>query len=518
MLRPAVQPGSKLEHEFATEQVTLTIRSPSRVKVSMPGGYAEGNTAVFALKPQPGVTTPIEIKLATGGAAVKLPIGFTTNEDQRERPLPLRRFLLPWANTDFKALGKEPTSVRPPELAGGSWARGHAVFFSDAAACHKCHAVHGRGGDLGPSLSNLIHRDYASVLRDIAQPSFAINPDHLTHIVRLHDGRTLSGVVRTVGAKLRIGNNEGVVTEVAASAVERMAASAVSTMPDGLPQKLGPERMRDLMTFLLTDPVRMPSYGAGKPPAPRSRKEVVAALAGSPNPPAATKPIRIVLVSGRKDHGPGEHDYPAWKESWRELLGAAENAAVEVADEWPSAKQWESANVLVFYQQGKWTPERARRMDAFLQRGGGAVYIHYAVDGGADAPGFAQRIGLAWQGGRSKFRHGPLDLGFATGAQHPIGRNLGSVKFVDESYWGLVGDPAKVNVLATGKEDGQEQPLFWTLEPSGGRVFVSIPGHYAWTFDDPLFRLLILRGIAWSAKEPVDRFNPLATLGARLQD
>ena len=29
-------------------------------------------------------------------------------------------------------------------------------------------------------------------------------------------------------------------------------------------------------------------------------------------------------------------------------------------------------------------------------------------------------------------------------------------------------------------------------------MFVSIPGHYSWTFDDPLFRVLLLRGIAWT--------------------
>jgi type 1 glutamine amidotransferase len=67
-------------------------------------------------------------------------------------------------------------------------------------------------------------------------------------------------------------------------------------------------------------------------------------------------------------------------------------------------------------------------------------------------------------------------------------------------------------------EDGQRQPQFWTLEPSKGRVFVSILGHYSWTFDDPLFRLLLLRGIAWTAREPVDRFNELATLGVELSE
>ena len=80
------------------------------------------------------------------------------------------------------------------------------------------------------------------------------------------------------------------------------------------------------------------------------------------------------------------------------------------------------------------------------------------------------------------------------------------------------GRAIRVTLLAIGKEDGQDQPLVWTLEPNQGRVVVSIPGHFAWTFDDPLFRVLLLRGIAWAAKEPVDRFNDLVTPGARLKD
>src|SRR5262249_39506963 len=83
-----------------------------------------------------------------------------------------------------------------------------------------------------------------------------------------------------------------------------------------------------------------------------------------------------------------------------------------------------------------------------------------------------------------------------------------------ESYWMLTGDLPADRVLATQVEDKEPRPLFWTTEPSKGRVFVSIPGHYSWTFDDPLYRVLLLRGIAWAAKEPVDRFNDLVWPGA----
>jgi type 1 glutamine amidotransferase len=355
------------------------------------------------------------------------------------------------------------------------------------------------------------------VLRDIVDPNYSINPDFITHQVHLKDGRSLTGTVRTEGKLLHISDSAAKVVTVRADQVEEMSAVAGSIMPDNLAKQLGPEKMKDLLTYLLTDPPHMPEYGKETPPPPRSSKEVKDILAGAPEPPEKIRPIQVVLVSGRKDHGLGEHDYPAWQQTWQKLLALAEDTKVSVADDWPTADALRTADVLVFYQQGKWTAERAKDIDAFLERGGGLVYIHYAVDGGSDAPGFAQRIGLAWSGGKSKFRHGALEVGLETGGKHPIARNFNKVQFHDESYWNLVGDPKKITLLGSGTEEDQQQPLFWTLEPSKGRVFVSIPGHFAWTFDDPLFRMLLLRGIAWTAREPVDRFNDIVTAGARVK-
>ncbi len=363
-----------------------------------------------------------------------------------------------------------------------------------------------------------MHRDYASVHRDVTLPSYAINPDYISHVVALKDGRILTGTLRTKGNGLEVIDTRAEVTSVNRDDVEEMSASTKSIMPEGLPEKLGRDKLRDLLAFLLTKPPHMPLDGAASPPPPRSRKELAAVLAGAPNPPLPTRPLRVVLIAGPKDHGPGEHDYPAWQRVWSELLAAAPDVQVLTAWQWPTKEDLSSADVLVFYHQGAWTADRAKDIDAFLARGGGMVYIHFAVDGGADAPGFAERIGLAWQGGRSSFRHGPLDLDFASAGDHPIVRNISRVKFVDESYWNLVGDTARVQLLATGVEDGRKRPLFWTLAPAGGRVFVSIPGHFSWTFDDPIYRVLLLRGIAWAAKEPVDRFNCLVAPGARIAD
>jgi len=520
MLRPAVQPGSKIDYEYPPESVTVTFTTASpKAELQLAGPAAKWGTAnnvsrvSFTLPADAPKIVPFELRLKKESGPAALAVEWTTNEDDRPRPLPVRRLLLPWADLSGKA--DEPVvAAPPPELAGGSWARGYREFFGEKAACSKCHTLYGRGGNIGPDLSNLVHRDYASVVRDITHPSFAINPDYLSYTVTLTDGRVLAGVVHTSGDTLAVGDIKGVTTELKRADVDEMRAAPISTMPEELPKQLGPDRMRDLLTFLLTPPPAMPRDNPGPRPKPRTVAEVDAALAGAPNPPEKTRPLHLLLVAGLQDHGPGEHDYPAWLKAWAVLLAAAENVEVATtAREWPTAEEFKRADVVVFYQRGDWNDQRAADIDPFLARGGGLVYIHWALDGRDHGQDFAKRIGLS-KASDIAYRHGPLALVFNQKTNHPILRNFDRLSLIDESYWNLSGPLPASRVLGTSDEDGQPQPQLWTTEPGNGRVFVCIPGHYSWTFDDPLFRVLLLRGIAWTAREPVDRFNELVWLGA----
>ncbi len=517
MLQAAIQPGSRIDFDEPSETVTVRFSSSGSIRLEASVKHRSGpNSVEFSVDNHKTGMVEMELRAKFDSGDPRLAMNFSTGDDSNPRPLPLRRFLVPWAATGDD--DKETPLVRPeiPELAGGSWARGRKVFFGESASCSKCHSVHGQGGTIGPDLSNLRHRDYASVLRDIVSPSYALNPDHLSYSVELKTGQILTGTVRIEGERVTVGNVEGKETIVTRAEIERLSPSAASIMPEGLPQRIGPDDFRDLMSFLLTDGPVMPEYGPLKAPQPRRLSEVLAVLAGAPAPPPPARDLKVVLVSGPKDHGPGEHDYPAWQKAWQELLAIDGKLSVETANAWPAADQFRTADVLIFFQRGSWNADRARELDTFFARGGGAVYLHYAVDGGSDANGFADRIGLAWQDGRSKFRHGPLDLSFSQDRKHPITRNFSKLRLYDESYWNLAGDPGRTTILAEGTEEGSPQPLIWTKEPGEGRVVVSIPGHFSWTFDDPLFRLLILRGIAWSAREPVDRFDALVLPGARV--
>jgi putative heme-binding domain-containing protein len=519
MLRPAVQPGSSTGYTLPLEEVSLDLVGSGPIESRLGDGTSRRGTSEagryrvrFTLKPKERRPVPLEITLVTG-EQTNLEISYTTQEDNRPRALPLRRFLLPWA------AGLQPEKAvaarEIPELRGGDWSRGRAVFFGEQAKCSTCHKVRGRGSDIGPDLSNLIHRDHASVVRDIHAPGAAINPDFIAHSVALADGRVLNGTLRSDGDSLIIADTTGRETKVNRADVETTSPSSTSIMPEGLDVAIGPEKLRDLLTFLLTEPLAPAAIDQNGAPPARRRAELDAVLAGS-IPVQNPRRLKIILAAGPKDHGPGEHDYPSWLKRWSALFATDQAVMLDAAVGWPAARQLETADVIVFYSNNPgWDGAKARELDQFLARGGGAVLIHYAVDGHQNVRELADRIGMAWQGGKSAFRHGPLEIDFSR-TKHPIARGFSKLQLLDESYWNLVGDGGSVDVLGTGVEEGQPRPLFWARRTGGGRVFVSIPGHFTWTFDDPLFRTLILRGIAWTANEPVDRFNELAALGARI--
>ncbi len=283
------------------------------------------------------------------------------------------------------------------------------------------------------------------------------------------------------------------------------------------------------------------------PPPARSRHEIEVVLAKAPNsqPPNELKLLNIVLVADKKDHGPGEHDYPLWQKRWHTLLSAEPGPTnlygpprntsgwqstggpvkVTTAQTWPGIQQFASADVVVVFCYINWDQQKLRQLERYLRRGGGFVLVHSATWA---KPQPSQEVaGLTGVGGFAKWRHGPIKLKIAD-RNHPICLGLPQhIEFIDESYWPPTPevDGVEMNVLATSNEKinndspaGSPQPMFWTYERGKGRVFGCVPGHYNWTFDDPYFRLLLLRGIAWSARQPPYRLDSLATRGIILKD
>ncbi len=129
MLRPAVQPGSKIDHELPAEQVTFGyVASASRVDVTAANsgrvrqeGNASRTEGSIGFDPKREQTQPIEfvVKDNTRSDTLLFGVSYSTNEDKRPRSFPLHRALLPWADTKAD-IGKPVAITRPPELDGGS--------------------------------------------------------------------------------------------------------------------------------------------------------------------------------------------------------------------------------------------------------------------------------------------------------------------------------------------------------------------------------------------------------------
>lgn len=396
-----------------------------------------------------------------------------------------------------KARASAGTDSRPVPRPDGDWERGRQLFFGAQLQCAKCHRIRGEGGLAGPDLSNLIHRDAASVLRDIREPSATVHPDYVTFQVALNSGETVQGFVRSQTENaIHLFDVDGKETVLPRGEIESLHPTELSLMPSGLLEGRKTNDVRDLLTFLLWEP---PTRSERSVQSLRSRLAKLDKL----NPAPEQRTIPLVLVASKQDHGRGQHDYPHWQTNWSRLLSSPDTrAAVETAWEWPTPAQFASARVVVFYfWNHDWSAERLAQLDTFLARGGGVVLIHSAVIADHDPERLAERIGLSAHPRRTGYRHMPFELRIVD-REHPITRGLPErIELLDEPYWPLIGDPARVNVLASAHVDGASRPLIWVQQKGAGRVFASIPGHYTWTLNDLVFRLVLLRGIAWAAGE-----------------
>ncbi len=390
-----------------------------------------------------------------------------------------------WAPTNRPSSG---TSSRPMAIAGADWERGSALFHGLKTQCATCHRVRGKGAVVGPDLSNLVHRDAESILRDIRSPDATLHPDYITYEAELKDDTSLVGFVREqTDTAVRIVDAQGKETPVQRSTIRNLHPTGRSLMPAGLIDALTPGEVNDLLTYLMHEPPV------------RTRADVEGILKAAAGSTPGTDRPKIVLVASKQDHGALQHDYPRWQTNWHRLL--TPHATVTNAWLWPTDEQFTSAKVVVFYYWNRaWDDAKYAQLDAYLARGGGVVVLHSGTIEDNDPEKLAARIGLAAHPKRSKYIHAPFDLFLAPAEDQPLTAGLPrKIALIDEPYWPMIGDRSKVDVLATVRMDGADQPVVWTHRPGPGRVWATCLGHYSWTLDDPFFRVLVLRGIAWAA-------------------
>jgi len=251
-------------------------------------------------------------------------------------------------------------------------------------------------------------------------------------------------------------------------------------------------------------------------------------LTGNFEKASLSKEVRILWLYGPEDHRGGKHDYIRVKELFVPLLKKIPRVSVDEAYQFPSQEQFDKANLLIqFLHQPAITDKQFASYQKFVDDGGSVVSIHESciirpID---RAHKLAGCIGCSWKGNKdsrwSKFsRKEPLFLN----TKHPVFAGLPkSMRFNDESYWnmiqrdkveviGAVGTPANTEdqsfeeVLSSKGARGQ---AFWTYTSGKGRVFGTTTGHFTYTYHDPMYRLLLVRGIAWALQEKPGAFMPI---------
>ena len=141
-------------------------------------------------------------------------------------------------------------------LAGsGDADSGRRLFFSPVGPqCSVCHQHQGRGGQVGPELSNLADRNSrAKIIASILDPSREVAPHYQPMILQTVDGKTYVGLRLPKGGddgKEYYADTAGRKFELASEDIVLRQPSSVSLMPAGLEKSLTVEDLRDLVTFL----------------------------------------------------------------------------------------------------------------------------------------------------------------------------------------------------------------------------------------------------------------------------
>ena len=251
LLTPATQPLSHLDYEPPAEDVTVVFKSDAPLELVATANMEKiSDREVRFTQKNPARDRWVQYYLTVSTPVRTLDVSAYSSRDPRPRALPTRRFL----NGHAQPAPPDDLTRTIPEIAGGNYEAGHALF-KGKATCANCHQLRGDGVRVGPELSNLSHRDYTSVLRDIANPNATINPDAVGYVVTLKDNTAVVGTrLAETATELQIAQPGGAVAKIDKANLAKIEPMTVSLMPTGLDKALTTEELRDLMTYLLTEP------------------------------------------------------------------------------------------------------------------------------------------------------------------------------------------------------------------------------------------------------------------------
>jgi putative heme-binding domain-containing protein len=128
---------------------------------------------------------------------------------------------------------------------------GEALFWGKAG-CAQCHSIRGRGGKMGPDLTNAGSvRPLPQLRQDIVDPDADISPGYRTADVVLRTGAKLHGVARNfTNYSIQLQDAEGNLRLLSAAEIREMTLPKGSAMPKDYGKLLAPQELDNLLAYL----------------------------------------------------------------------------------------------------------------------------------------------------------------------------------------------------------------------------------------------------------------------------
>lgn len=145
-----------------------------------------------------------------------------------------------------RALSSPAADIMVP----GDAAAGERVYA--AQGCAGCHTIGGRGGMLGPDLTNAGGtRSYEYLRESIVNPGARIQQGFAKAIAKTKDGRTLEGVVRNyTNYDVQLQGKDGKLYLLKTTDLADFKVEVATFMPSGYAQKISRQEMTDLLAYL----------------------------------------------------------------------------------------------------------------------------------------------------------------------------------------------------------------------------------------------------------------------------
>jgi putative heme-binding domain-containing protein len=130
----------------------------------------------------------------------------------------------------------------------GDAARGKALF---AKHCGTCHKLFGKGGAVGPDLTNTSRGDTAWLLASVVDPSAVGRAQYLQYAVRTTGEVVFTGLIAEQdGAGVTLIDAKGEKTRVPRERIDSLRELPTSVMPEKLLDALTPQERCDLFKYL----------------------------------------------------------------------------------------------------------------------------------------------------------------------------------------------------------------------------------------------------------------------------